>query len=250
MSAEEQNLTNPILIVEDNTSDETVMSFIIKKMGIRTIHCKDGFEALDMLFNSASKPKFSLIILDLQLPNTPGLTVLRRIKEDVDFKNIPIMVVSSRNGKQEVQSAVNLGVKDYLVKPLDKMLFEKKVRQLVNNTASDWAEVKFPDSEKYIGRYETPCQLISLSEVALTIKSQTPMVAQATTNFYSGVFEEIEIPHVSVRVLDCKKVENYYIIQLEFIGLSDSNLQSLRLYCRKIYAERKEQDSKTTKVLS
>lgn len=244
------NSINPILIVEDNPSDETIMSFIIKKMGIRTVHCKDGFEALDLLFNSNPQPVFSLVILDLQLPNTPGLSVLRRIKEDPNLKSIPIMVVSSRNGKQEVQTAVSLGVKDYLVKPLDKMLFEKKVRQLVNNTSSDWAEVKFPTNEKYVGYYQSPCTLVSMSEVALTIKSMTPMLAQATTVFTSPIFEELGVNDFNVRVLDSKKVENYYIIQLEFIGMSDSDMQSLRLYCRKIYAEKKEEDSKNVKVLS
>jgi CheY-like chemotaxis protein/DNA-binding XRE family transcriptional regulator len=110
----------PILIVEDDPRDIefTLAAFKAAKVANPVLVARDGPAGLDLLEqNVQTLPQ--LVLLDLQLPKLHGLEVLRRIRADHRFKQIPIVVLTASRSDRDVQEAMRLGANAFLSKPVD-----------------------------------------------------------------------------------------------------------------------------------
>jgi len=127
-----------ILLVEDNPSDAELCMRALKKHGLANsvVWVKDGLEALDFLFRTGAyaeipdnlKPK--VILLDLQLPKVNGVEVLRRLKEDVRTRTIPVAVFTSSKEDRDLAECYQLGVNSYIHKPVEFEQFMDAVANL------------------------------------------------------------------------------------------------------------------------
>ena len=132
-----ETMTTPIkvLLVEDNPGDVrlTRESFQEGK-----IHCdmsvvEDGVEALAFLhrkgkYDDAALP--DLILLDLNMPRKDGREVLAELKEDPDFKRIPVVVLTSSEAEQDIIKCYDLHANCYISKPVDLEQFIKVVHYI------------------------------------------------------------------------------------------------------------------------
>lgn len=73
----------------------------------------------------------SLIILDIDMPEMDGYTMLGRIKENIELRRIPVIFLTSNNDKDYVIKAVKHGADDYVVKPIDKAILISKIEALL-----------------------------------------------------------------------------------------------------------------------
>ena len=103
-----------ILIVEDEYINQEILKEIISDK-YEVLVAGNGIEALNIL-KTSSKP-ISLILLDLNMPLMDGFTVLKEIKKDDKYKNIPIIVITGE--KDSELEALNLGAVDFITKPFD-----------------------------------------------------------------------------------------------------------------------------------
>jgi len=112
--------TGPILLVEDDPRDVefTLAAFKEAKLANPVLVASDGLSALDILAESERVPP-QLVLLDLQLPKLHGLEVLRRIRADRRFKQIPVVVLTASRSDRDVQEAMRLGANAFLTKPVD-----------------------------------------------------------------------------------------------------------------------------------
>ena len=102
-----------IMIVEDDTFVMDIYETKIAKDGMNVISANNGMEAIKKLEEGA-KP--DLILLDILMPNMNGLEFLKKVKEDENLKNIPIVLLTNLSQKEEIQEGIGLGAKDYLIK--------------------------------------------------------------------------------------------------------------------------------------
>lgn len=132
------NSDSEILLVEDNPSDRKLTLRAFKKYNLlnHITIAEDGEEALDFLFK---KGKFSelpenqypkLILLDLKLPKVSGVEVLKVIKSEDKFKNIPVVVMTSSKEDSDIIECYSLGVNSYVVKPVNFEDFMEVVGKL------------------------------------------------------------------------------------------------------------------------
>src|SRR5438132_12396350 len=83
----------------------------------------DGEDVLDYLrrtgkhANALESPRPALILLDLNMPRKDGFEVLREIKADRDFRRIPVIVFTTSNRDDDVDSSYDLGASSYVTKP-------------------------------------------------------------------------------------------------------------------------------------
>ena len=133
-----------ILMVDDNQEHFAILKRAFEKVefDIPLINCKDGLDAINFLYReeeyegskNAARP--SLILLDLSMPGMDGYTFLETIKDDNEFRHIPVIVLSVTNNKEDVERSFQLGASGYIEKPSD---LEGYVT-MVNNIKAYWYE--------------------------------------------------------------------------------------------------------------
>ncbi len=101
-----------ILFIEDESALQKTFGEILSQEGYEIIPALDGEIGLEM----AKTKKPELILLDLILPKIHGFEVLKRLKEDAETKEIPVIILTNLEGIGDVDKAIELGATTYLVK--------------------------------------------------------------------------------------------------------------------------------------
>lgn len=127
----------PILLVEDNSSDEELTLRALRKAHIsnEVVVVRDGAEALDYLFSRgahANRPPGlpQVVLLDLNLPKIGGLDVLREIRRTAETKLLPVVILTSSKQDVDLLDGYGAGANSYVVKPVDFVQFAEAVGQL------------------------------------------------------------------------------------------------------------------------
>ena len=130
-----EKVTRPIeiLLVEDSPGDVRLTKEALKdaKMLNRLHVVQDGVEALDFLrrqgkHTGAIRP--DLILLDLNLPKKDGREVLAEIKEDVDLRRIPVVILTISKAEEDIFKTYDLHANCYITKPVDLDRFMEVVK--------------------------------------------------------------------------------------------------------------------------
>jgi DNA-binding response OmpR family regulator len=118
---------NKVLIVEDDPflADIYITKFTQEGFNVRM--AGDGETGLQKL--EEEKPE--IILLDIILPRMDGFAVLKKIKEDPKFKDIPVLLLTNLGQKEEIERGLKLGASQYLIKAHHS---PKEVIELVKKT--------------------------------------------------------------------------------------------------------------------
>lgn len=109
-----------ILVVEDNEELGMLLSDFLTTEGYDVYHALSGEEALEILAEESAK----LVILDIMLPGMDGFAVCNKIR---DTDNVPILIVSAKDTKEDKLNGLMLGADDYIEKPYDIDIMLAKV---------------------------------------------------------------------------------------------------------------------------
>lgn len=101
-----------VLVVEDEQALQEAIRLKLIKEGISVEVASSGEQALRYL----EKNKPNLVWLDLLLPGMNGLELLRKIREELKMKDLPVVVVSVSGGQEKVKQALSMNAVDYIVK--------------------------------------------------------------------------------------------------------------------------------------
>lgn len=118
-----------ILLVEDDPSLAEALAALLSRAGYAVDCTQEGLSAEALI----GSERFDLVILDLNLPDKDGLSVLRSLRAR---KNpVPILILSARGAPDERVAGLDLGADDYMVKPFDVREFEARVRSILRRQA-------------------------------------------------------------------------------------------------------------------
>lgn len=118
-----------ILVVDDSFSVRRVVSNLVKSAGWHPILAKDGLEALNVIQRAATLP--DLILLDVEMPQMDGYELTSTLRANAAYRDIPIVMLTSRSGSKHRQKAFEVGATEYLVKPYQDETLLNTVRRLV-----------------------------------------------------------------------------------------------------------------------
>jgi CheY-like chemotaxis protein len=118
-----------ILIVDDNEDNRYTLQLMLETDGHERIaSAAGGNEAIALI----EKEKFSLILLDLMMPDLNGDEVLKVIKSDPDKRDISVVMISADTNADKVSQCIELGADDYLPKPFNPTILRaRRPRDLV-----------------------------------------------------------------------------------------------------------------------
>ena len=102
-----------ILLAEDEPHIAHLIVFKLEREGFDVTWAKDGGEALE-LFN---KDIPDLLLLDIMMPVMDGFDVLKHIKENESYSNIPVIMLTAKGQTSDVEKGFELGSDDYIIKP-------------------------------------------------------------------------------------------------------------------------------------
>ena len=125
----------PILLVEDNPMDLDLTLQALEGNGVANpiVACRDGEEALEYMEKHRSPSDLQVpivVLLDLRLPKVDGIEVLRQARRDPVWRQVPIVVMTTSRENRDVETAYELGVNSYIVKPVDFLTFTEVVKSI------------------------------------------------------------------------------------------------------------------------
>ncbi len=137
-----------LLVVDDQEENLRILGTILTRMGYDLIPAFDGNQALQRL--TVRKP--DLILLDIGLPDIDGVALCRKIKENEDWADIPIIFVSASANKDLVVKALETGGVDYITKPYNRAELISRVRaHLALKESRDAIQALAADKDALLG---------------------------------------------------------------------------------------------------
>ena len=119
------------LLVDDSAIIRKMVKIALKKVFKGEIlEAGDGLEALNVL----TMNPVDLIICDINMPNMDGMEFLTRVKETEDFKEIPVIMLSTEQGEEDIKEAMNRGASAYLKKPVKPDILIKTVYEVLKKS--------------------------------------------------------------------------------------------------------------------
>ena len=156
-----------VLVVDDEEDILNLVEYNLLKNHYQVSCVATGEEA--MQFVSKSKP--DIIVLDLMLPEIDGLEVCRRLKQNEQYKEIPIIMLTAKGEERDVIKGLELGADDYITKPFSPKILIARLNAVLRRTQAierDNPEeiVKIYELELHPGRFQA---LIQDKPVELTL---------------------------------------------------------------------------------
>jgi len=107
--------TKPLLLVDDDPTNQDLLSRRLKRAGYATEVAGSGYEALDVL----ARREVELVLLDSMMPGLSGIDLLRQLRLRFSPARLPIIMVTALGESERVVEALSLGANDYISKPVD-----------------------------------------------------------------------------------------------------------------------------------
>ena len=136
--------SSTILLVDDEDSIQTLLTFPLERDGYRVVQARDGEDALRRF----GEENVDLVVLDVMLPRLDGLEVCKRLRTQ---SNVPIIMLTARGEELDKVLGLELGADDYITKPFSIREFRSRVRALLRRAATPHATT---DREQVIERGE------------------------------------------------------------------------------------------------
>jgi two-component system chemotaxis response regulator CheY len=116
------------LLVEDSPTMRQLIIFALKRIpSLEIVEASDGVDALKKLPGQ----KFDIILTDINMPIMDGLKLISLMKNNPNYKDIPVVVITTEGGKEDRERGLALGAKAYITKPVQTTNLLKVVKEIV-----------------------------------------------------------------------------------------------------------------------
>jgi len=139
-----------ILVVDDNDDNRFTLQLMLESDGHRQVTCAaGGNEAIALL----SKDRFSLVLLDLMMPDLNGDEVLRVIKSNPDTREIPVVMISADTDTDHISKCIELGADDYLAKPFNPTILRARIGAALRRVSLRALETEYVEKMEQAKRH-------------------------------------------------------------------------------------------------
>lgn len=154
-----------IFCVEDDRGIRELMTYTLNASGYDALGLKDGKELDEALKNE--KP--CLITLDIMLPNEDGISILKRLKNDERYHDIPIIMASAKGEEYDKVIGLDLGADDYLAKPFGMMEMVSRIKAVLRRSEATSKKQELRNGPIYLNNIKH-IVIVDGKEIELTLK--------------------------------------------------------------------------------
>lgn len=123
--------TRTILIADDSATMRALLVAIVESLGdYKVVEASSGFEALRLL----PRDHIDLILTDINMPDINGLELIRYLRANPNYKNIPVFIISTEGNAKDIEKGKQLGADEYLVKPFASAILKELINRYLNRT--------------------------------------------------------------------------------------------------------------------
>ena len=154
-----------IFCVEDDRGIRELMTYTLNASGYDALGLKDGKELDEALKNE--KP--CLITLDIMLPNEDGISILKRLKNDERYRDIPIIMASAKGEEYDKVIGLDLGADDYLAKPFGMIEMVSRIKAVLRRSEATNKKQELRNGPIYLNNIKH-IVIVDGKEIELTLK--------------------------------------------------------------------------------
>lgn len=129
MIGQKSESSQTVMVVEDDLIISALLKHMLARRGFEVHLASDGRQASAMVEELTAPP--GLVMLDLMLPFVDGFDLITLIRNKQEWKNVPIIMLTSKAQEQNIVRALDAGATDYVVKPFQPEELMARVRRLV-----------------------------------------------------------------------------------------------------------------------
>lgn len=153
-----------ILIVDDDPAILNLTKKLLELQSYEVDCCENALDAIQKL----GELTFDILVTDATMPAHSGFDLIRTVKKRKDLNYLTIAMLTGRSEKSDIEQAVELGVQDYIVKPIDPEVFLEKVEKLVERHKKK--KDQKPTFEKVMAELLLPVKLVRITDIGITIE--------------------------------------------------------------------------------
>jgi DNA-binding response OmpR family regulator len=135
-----------VLVIEDEKEIQELIRYNLERAGYRVAVAADGESGLERVF--ASRP--DAVILDLMLPRSSGLEVLREVRDEPETRELPVLVLTARSAEMDKLLGFEHGADDYLTKPFSPRELVARLKALLRRSRPDHAPGRIESGDLHI----------------------------------------------------------------------------------------------------
>ena len=209
-----------ILTVDDSKTIRMIVKKAFRPYDCQVVEGENGVEGLAL----ASKEKPDLIILDITMPVMNGAEMLAKMKEEPDLKGIPVIMLTAEAGKDNVMKIVQMGVKDYMVKPFKGEQLIERVTKIMPLSEKKTDTPKEEGGSKYFN-LDGDIQLL-----AVPPKILRPTIVEVETQLKPKL-KEMTSGGIKKMILDLTKIKetNVSLIKLIITILDNCQIAGVKV---------------------
>jgi len=118
-----------IIVVDDSEMIRNFHCYILKTAGYKVLSAVDGADALEKIYSS--EEPIDMVVTDINMPNMDGYTFIERLREDEQYEEIPIIIISTEDELKDMERGYEAGANIYIVKPTEPEVMVENVRMLM-----------------------------------------------------------------------------------------------------------------------
>jgi len=130
---QKDDLSGQILVVEDDEDTRTLLEFLIKRAGFGVVSAVDGEHAVKQIELMAAP---ALIVLDVMMPFLDGFDILTRVRSQPGWQQVPVLILTAQDRKENIDRGFELGITDYIIKPFRPDELIKRIITIVGKQST------------------------------------------------------------------------------------------------------------------
>lgn len=124
--------TKTILIADDSAAMRAMLVAVVESVGdFQIVEASSGFEALRLL----PREHVDLIMTDVNMPDINGLELISYLRNNPNYKNIPVFIISTEGSAKDVEKGKQLGADEYVVKPFSPESLQQLISRYLNKAS-------------------------------------------------------------------------------------------------------------------